>query len=421
VAAEWGGKYIPQLGDPLLLFIFGSGFGDEGSTQEYFMNIRKQTPPEPTDIGQCAWLPEAPAGSCFSYTVVADALGRPFWPFGTPTMRLEKMPSSLTGLTRQLGYQGSFVNGVRWWSVVAVMIMLMMTTAKLYLFIHVQEKFAITLPIVVLGLCWLASFFFCFGTIFFSTDVAIRPGVVQGLAYVCWPLLWTACIVLGFYFRDVSTLTTSSEGTQNILGKLLIPAIVVMVIVWGIFMGIVIYLQFMGAVQINEFFIARAAQGYSDTQNQEYVVIQGAIAFACIVVVVAILAFGSISIVSGSSGMSSEGKRTIYSIAALSLFILLVLGGFGMYFWTGEFSFHNKGWTTGNTFDDTHMLWKVFIPTMHHFLIVVALCFAFRVSVDREIEMSKSGTSSTSGMSSSSSGSSSSSSSSSSRDPVIEL
>lgn len=418
---DWGGRYIPQLNDPLLIFAYGAAFTDQTSQQETLFNIRGTMPPQQTNVGECAWVSSTSATQCVAYTAISDSLGRPFWPFGVPVYRLDVTPSSMTGLTRQMGFQGSFVNGARWWSVIACMIILLMTTAKLYLFFHVQEKFALTLPIIVLGLCWLTGFFFAFGTIFFPTDVAIPYYVLVGLGYICWPLLWTACIVLGFYFRDVSTLTTSAEGTQNVLGKMLIPAVIVMTIVWAIFMAIVIYLQFYGAVEINSFFFGRAAQGYQDTQNQEYLVVQAAVSFACIIIVMAVLAFGAISIVMGSSGMSSEGKRTIYSIAGLSLFILLILGSFGIFFWTGELSPRNKGWMIGVPAIYGIMLWKYLIPTMHHLLIVVAMCFAFRVSVDKEIEMSKSGTSSTSGMSSSSSGGSSSSSSSSSRDPVIEL
>ena len=411
------------MGDPLLAFMTLSAYSDEASL------LTSNLIPKDTSLpfnfgnrGQCLVDETLSSSECFLLFATAESLGRSFWPFGPYTFVLEEMPGSLSGEQRQLGYQGSFYNFVIYFNVTLVLIMLVMSTSKLYLFLHVQEKFALTLPIIILGLCVLASFFSLFNTVFFTSNTAAPQEVLEGLQLLVWPLLWTACIVLGFYFGDVSMLTSSSS-TSRILGKMVVPAVAVLFLVWGLFLGLTIYVTFLGAGDTNDHFFESLAQGNSDVLVYNLLVVRAAASFSCVIVCVAIVLFGGISIFLSSSGMSSEGRKTIIAISGLSLFITLVIGGLGLFYWSNYFTFNNVGWSPG--FTDLHRIaiWELMVPILHHFLIVVALCFTFRISVDKEIEMSKSGTSSTSSSSSSSlsSSNSSSSSSSSTRDPVIEL
>lgn len=418
-AESWGGNYQPQLGDPLLTFFSNTVASDQWSVSDSLRN------PYPYTYGRAGpSLGQSPAvGAIFNgISIIVGTSGlnfsRWFWPFGPIEVFLEEPPSSETGLTMQIGYQGSFVNGVLYWSITANLIMLMVTTAKLYLFLHAQQSFKLTLPIMVIGICWLASFFYLFQTVFRSSD-ALPANVRDGLGSLVWPLLWSACMILGFYFGEVALLTSSS-ATTNVLGKMLIPAIISMTVVWGIFLGLTIYLNFLGAYKDTEQILFILFQGSLTSYANTLAEFQATVSFVCIGICVAILAFGSISIIIGARGMTNDGAKAIWIIAGLSVFILLCVSGFGLFYWSNYFTTSRFGWSNGFTIVYSQYLWRYLIPSLHHFFIVMALCFAFRLSLEKEIEVSKSGTSSTSG-SMSGSGSSSSSSSSANRDPVIEL
>lgn len=407
------------MGDPLLTFLANNVASDEWSVDDSVRNPYPYTYGRVgVSTGQAAGVGAVANNINLVIGSTGNSFSRWFWPFGPVEIFLEEPPSSETGLTRQLGYQGSFVNGVLYWSITANLIMLMATTAKLYLFLHAQQSFKLSLPIMVMSICWLASFFYLFQTVFRSSD-ALSQGVRDGLGSLVWPLLWTACMILGFYFGEVALLTSSST-TTTVLGKMLIPALLSMLVVWGIFLGLTVYLNFLGAYKDQEQLIFNLFLGVLYTYNQTLAEIQATVSFVCIGITMAILVFGSVSILIGSKGMTGDGAKAVWLIVGLSVFVLLVLGGFGLYYWSNFFTSYRYGWTNGFTVAYSMYLWRYFIPSLHHFFIVMALCFSFRLSIDKEIEISKSGTSSTSGAMSGS-GSGSSSSSSASRDPVIEL
>merc|ERR1711916_245448 len=217
---------------------------------------------------------------------------------------------------------------------------------------------------------------------------------------------YTALIILGFYLGEISRLT-SSQGVPG-LSLMKIPAIVFIVVTW--------------CILISEM-VTTAADGTGlDSVNNTMLF---SFFFAWIGVILpfavsAVLAWGVISLLR-SLGSAQGSKLRFFRIIAIVLFAIACMWTFLlvnalMFYIPGDF-LDRMGSLQWNL-----LLWDYYWLRDLMYLLGVALplicvILNFQISVQKEIELSKSGTSSTSSASSSSSSSSSSSQ----NDPVIEL
>jgi len=208
-------------------------------------------------------------------------------------------------------------------------------------------------------------------------------------------MIFSAALILGFYFREVSLLT-SSPDSMAALNKLVIPCIVV-VLAWMVGETIVSTLQSdPTSYNIDIITVFQADAGFT-------------IAMACVVFL--FLGWGVFSLLfSLRNSGGSAARGTVVRVSLLGIGVMVTLLPFGII----------HGWCYLVLLKDLYTSTMFFLFFgMASAVPAIIICLSFRVSISKEIEISKSATSSTSG-SSGASGSSKSSSSSA-ADPVIEL
>lgn len=267
---------------------------------------------------------------------------------------------------------------------------------KLMQFIHFSGRVQFDLPQVSLAICFIGGIFAImmgeFGlsrinmsTVNVFTMNFFSPFVVE--------IASTVVILMGLYFGEIASITQAQSVAGLSVYKW--PAIVIIAVCW-----IMIFVS--GALGI---------------ANREE--ISGTpLATAVLAMIIVTLGIGLIISIWGGLVLlkASQGKIEVVRVVLITLAAAVLVTGFG----TGWAVIH---YNIRFLLDDTvtqlsylslRLMFSIFIPC----ITLILVMFNFRVSVSKEIEMSKSGTSSTS---SASSGSSSSSSSSASSDPVIEL
>ncbi len=290
--------------------------------------------------------------------------------------------------------------------------LLCLSTAKLAQFVQAEGKIHFSISQMVLSACWLAGLFYFITRCVFGGDVnlfAIVPyDSFEGMADIPFAFMFTAVLVMGFYFGEMSRLT--SRHTVPGLSALKIPAIVFIIFVWAIFIAdnlvnaldpLAIDVKTDSTTLYNFFFIWMAV----------------IVPLVCS----AILIWGMISIILALS--SSPNKGSLVRIMILCGFAICFIWAFGVVHWLNNYQPFGYLTVRGG-FND---LWEIPFYAVRMWMgnfyccgTCILLCFCFSVTVSKEIEISKSGTSSTSSANSSSKSSKSSSGSSSS-DPVIEL
>jgi len=288
-------------------------------------------------------------------------------------------------------------------------IVMLVAVAKLSLFVHMEGGVKLSLPQVVLSLCFLTGFFWflVYGILGGNTklDTAIVPtDSVAAVSQMSYGFCYTSLIVLGFYFGEISQLSSMQKVPG--LDKMRIPAAIFVALLWAV----VISNQATDASDPTPF------NGFSPGLLQNFF-------FAWLGVVVpfftsAILLWGSINLLRAmptSSVKSPFIRVAVVSFSSFAIMWSLILVGFINFFGpppTGQ----TTTWGAFTVYQ--YVCLREIFWGLGYCIISVLACSLFNVSVAKEIELSKSATSSTSSSSKSKSGSSSSSSSS---DPVIEL
>lgn len=123
-----------------------------------------------------------------------------------------------------------------------------------------------------------------------------------------------------------------ARNTSALLGKLTIPACIVIGLVWIVFLGIEIYTA-VGAPGIMVPFWKNLLNGVSNDRFT-FVFLQyaeAAVFYLCIVAVMFVLAFGAISVFLALQGTSATHRQSIINIVVLSVALFLVIGGFGLF------------------------------------------------------------------------------------------
>lgn len=296
---------------------------------------------------------------------------------------------------------------IHWFVIALSLIVMMLAVFKLASFIT-ATGIQLSIAQGVIFLCFLSSFFmFVFSGLCGSFRVynmyIVPTDVIQGFEFFFLGFTFTAVLILGFYFGEIASLT--SAQTVPGLDKLKIPAIIVIVVLWGVVLGISIasgtdtgFTSGTQATSLNDFYFAMLC-----------CVIPGLSSL--------VLIWGCVSLLRALAG--SGNTTAVIRVVILSLFIVVV-------YWLMAFlglliSFMPTGWDFTTLLGDMPLDWEQGVRAILIFLgfnlMNASMIMSFSVSVQKEIEISKSGTSSTSGSSSTSSSSSSSSS----NDPVIEL
>lgn len=316
------------------------------------------------------------------------------------------MPDSNPVQNLYLVTGGSFsiISGL---SLAIVCIALVICSAKLFIFYHQSSSkislATITLSLSIIGLS--LSFVQCYSGIGTIGNVS---HTAQGAVFEVypWAMAYTVGILCGFYFKEVSLL---SRAPTSLFSTFKWPAIIVVSITWIVF--IVIPAVDVSGVVYNNSFYNFSPSGFTPVRQGRLPFIQFyvAISMICLASMNFILVWGVCSVL-----FYSEPRRFIRLIVVAALMIIFAdifapMWFFGRYF-TGVLINFNYNAVSYYNFIN---IAASFGPP----LVFLSLSFLFSISIDKEIEISKSAkTSSTSGMSSGKSSSSSSSS-----DPVIEL
>lgn len=212
---------------------------------------------------------------------------------------------------------------------------------------------------------------------------------------------FTGVLILGFYFGEIASLT-SAQSVPG-LSKMKIPAAVFIIVLWAV----VISEGIVNTVDAT----FQTANGGNLLQEFYFAWLGVVVPFAC----TAVLLWGSISLLLAMRGGGNTGAILRVSLLAVAIVVFywaFGLVGFLFFFAPGLNAFVFFGPFTLQELSGLRALFFL----LGFGLINICMTLAFSVSTEKEIEVSKSGTSSTSGSSGASSSSSSSS-----ADPVIEL
>jgi hypothetical protein len=298
----------------------------------------------------------------------------------------------------------SQMSALVWIGFTWAMISVTYISGKLFIDIQYSGGIRIALPIVVLSFCYVGSVIITFFSLtsfagVFSPAHIHASGFLILFPYTCST---SACVLMGFYFTETAHLTSMSRIA--LLDRLKIPGYIAIGLIWIVFFivsGIGIFYR-----SGNPGDTAGTGPGYA------IAVTYGILALFSVFIAL----FGGISLIRAAP----EGplRNKIYLTVGLVILAAFVNIAFlpiviTLRWWV--FDAFASYLTERSILLLFNVCW-VWPPAWVYLL----LGSVFRVSVSKEIEISKSATSSTSSMSPSSS-SSSSSSSDSGRDPVIEL
>jgi hypothetical protein len=323
----------------------------------------------------------------------------PFFGFQNVTLSLDYPGEN--PLYQREGYIGGSLSVIQSLGITLSVLLLMWSVYRWTgFFILMNQIFS--LPSVILALnIWLAGFILFqsftlnfFGGIFFGTNLVRQVG--DFFEIWVWQICSTQIILLGFYLGEVANITSVQRVPG--LDKLKIPAAIVIALLWAATL----------ASQGVEAWGNGPTGGVREFQITVFVICWT----AC-----AVVAFwGSITLLlSAAKGGSSKKILVISILTMLCCVILLacaicylVMKNYALEIVVKELDPRGI-----QVLSELELSLLIFGPSV----IGGVFCILFRTETQKEIEMSKSGTSSTS----SSAGSSKSSSSSATNDPVIEL
>ena len=298
-----------------------------------------------------------------------------------------------------------------YFSLVMGLLGMLIAAAKLAIFIQ-HEGIRFNIPQIVMACCFVSSMFvFINGGLFGNSNLnnqgIVSVDVQEGTFYLYYGFTMTALLILGFYFGEVARLT-SAQSVPG-LDKLLIPAIIFVVINWAV-------------VLANCFFFGVDPPSAAVEGVELPALFNFFFAWLAVInpfVISCILVWGIISLVGAFSGSGNKGpiiRIVVTSVACLLFYWGFGLGGFIVFFEPGVLGASGDDVFAGYSLIEFNGL-KQLLFVLAYIPINIILCLNFSVSVQKDIDVSKSATSSTSGVSSSKSSSSSSSNA----DPVIEL
>jgi len=283
--------------------------------------------------------------------------------------------------------------------IIVSVLLIAVATAKFATFYLNAGRFLLEIPQVVFSLCICAGIFSLLRAIVGQDGVWVwfNGEIPQFFMYWQFAFATTASIVFGFYLREVATLTNKP---QNAVLKLMFwPAVVVVSFLW--------------VVTIIVSFVSVQEPASADTNGQIAPLSLSAFVVSFFLMIV-VVCWGSFSLLFAMNSASAGAKTNLFRIILLSLMQIVILVPTGLCY---VITYTYPETTVALYMNEVQLIWLdaglgVFGPVATCLVIVLN----FRVSVQKEIELSKSNTTS----STSSSGRSSSSSSSS-ADPVIEL
>jgi hypothetical protein len=278
-------------------------------------------------------------------------------------------------------------------------ISLIIVSGKFFLFVS-HQGLSFSMAQIELALVGLATFFLFFWLLFgrWMSNNYLTFGPTSFFQWHYLPYWYAAVALFAFYLAEVSLITTGS-GSSNTLNIFKWPAVFVCAALWV-----------MEVVQGSLF--AAYVPGVDIPVVLEVLCAMYMVSSSLLIILVI---FSCILLIKATAG--SQNQKLIFRLIATSgaLVILLIFSNLNFYFIAND----NLG---------RPVQWGEYSPTMAGIaglwwstpLASILIALNFSVTVQKEIDISKTGTSSTS-MSSGSSGSSGSSSSSSNSDPVIEL
>lgn len=194
---------------------------------------------------------------------------------------------------------------LRWIGFSYAVFSLVLCSCKLAIFIFVAGKVEVTIPQLVLLFCSLGSIFVIIDAIWLIFGLYETASNLGGKFFEYWCFTWSisACVVVGFYFREISQLTSSSS--MKFLDKLFFPFVGVVALLWAS----QIVISF-----LNTFPPAVGASSVTAGFGNLFISI---IAFvgAC---TLAIVGWGSFSLVRSSVGISRDRKFMVTTTVFLT-------------------------------------------------------------------------------------------------------
>jgi len=351
------------------------------------------------------WTTERLGIPYFYSGTTLDQLQKPLLNGYTPCYRASGNPANITiyldvgtmspmAVELQAGtsYRLTYVGIALGWLTILVGIV------KLTLTIFTAGKVSLSVPQLVLSFVILTGFFVQLAGFYEIFGVIGYQSGRVAYFFELWAFCtsYSALLTLGLYFKEVSMLTKS--GGSATLEVMKWPCVVVLALLWS-------------AIIVNSFLQTTVPPGgFSNYGNfQQYV-----LSIFCLVCAVLLFfcVWGCGSLLLSMDRNSKMFRSVLLIVICYSASVVIAITSGLIYLTTSYFI----GVDGTNPIDDVVSIiqyqWTVeclmFICPPAAMIII---CFIFRVSVSKEIELSKSGTSSTSGRSGSGSSSSSSASS----------
>jgi len=283
---------------------------------------------------------------------------------------------------------------------IATLTLMFMSAAKFYAFV-IFNGLTFGLPQIVCAVAFLSSIVMVF----------LAQASVYGAGYGSIPSqvwryfeMWPYCaglslsVLLGFYFREIATLT--SAGDLVGLQKMKWPAIIVLCVLW-------VWVQILGGLQA--VFISGSNVGGG---NVAMIIM---ITFFSVTSALAlfITSWGGFSLLQHAYNTQSFGRILFIVLTGFGSLGLVISAGLNYILGRGWFVFYGR---VGYLSPLSGWILLTLFPCLFCPVAIVVILLNFTIRLNKDIELSKSGTSSTS-----SAGSSKSTSSSSQADPVIEL
>jgi len=286
--------------------------------------------------------------------------------------------------------------------IIVALCLMIVSSAKLIQFLHF-DGFKFKLPQV----CLLIGFFASIVGLFVSNFgyFAWRAPSAEGYTVIFFFVYWllgfgfTIAVLFSFYFIEVSKLTASQSAGG--LGYFIIPALVLIGLQW-------LMILIVGGLNANP------TQGVDTASSQSALTTAQFAGFVIVLSIQFILTcYASFVVLLASKGTTQFGS--ILRVVGLSLLASASLCAFGIaaVVFQNFSSANDSGSSTFLQLLGYYEMFLWFVPM----ICMILYLLNFKISLQKEIEISKSGTSSTSSMGASKSSSSSSSG----NDPVIEL
>jgi len=305
-------------------------------------------------------------------------------------------PVASASLKAYSTYSGNLFS-VQWIGFSFSLIVMIVATFKYTQMYTLENGVRMSVPQTTIVFCFLTGVF-CMITAFNMAlaNPNMRFLLPASTFFQQWPFacIFTALIILGFYMREISLLTSSSHGA--VLEKMKIPACIVVSLLW-----IVVILASGLGLGVCGNQVCQSSKVFSQFAFAMFVIIATA--------TFAFLTWGCVSVLM-TLDRSSKNFWAVLLVVVLcmtSCVSSVVLGIlFETLFWIFAFNISTVALFVNASVSSYQAMlpaFEIFGPVVSAFLILMI----FRVSVSKEIELSKSATSSTSASSKSSSSSSS--------------